>query len=80
MRIEEFLKGIGIEGADQDLRGSEKRFPDGAQYRFEVPGIQKPDTMAALVDATDQYGVTVHRVTQTQRDNAFDRPGNRRDG
>jgi hypothetical protein len=66
MRIEEFLKGIGIEGADQDLRGSEKRFPDGAQYRFEVPGIQKPGTMSALVDATDQYGVTVHRVTQTK--------------
>ncbi len=66
MRIEDFLEGIGIEEADSNLEFSEKRFPDGAQYRFEVPGIQNPGAMAALVDATDKYDVTVHRVTQTK--------------
>lgn len=65
MRIEEFLEGIGIIGNDPEII-SEKSFPDGAQYRFEVPGIQKPSAMSALVDATDKYGVTVHRVTQTK--------------
>ncbi len=66
MRIEDFLQEIGINETDQNLKGSEKRFPDGSQYRFEVPGIQKPVAMAALVDATAQYGVTVHGVTQTK--------------
>jgi hypothetical protein len=66
MRIEDFLKGIGIEEMDHYLNESGKRFPDGAQYRFEVPGIQKPEAMVALVDAIDQYGVKVHRVTQTK--------------
>jgi hypothetical protein len=66
MGIEEFLQRIGIEEADTNLEISEKRFPDGAQYRFEVPGIQNPGSMAALVDATDDYGVKVHRVTQTK--------------
>ena len=65
MRIEDFLKGIGIEG-NEELEESNKCFSDGAQYRFEVPGIQNPEAMAFLVDATDQYGVKVHRVTQTK--------------
>lgn len=64
MKTEEFLKKIGIE--DNRLNISPKRFQDGAQYRFEVPGIQKPAAMMALIDATHKYGVEVHRVTQTK--------------
>ncbi|MGZ7159220.1 MAG: peptidase [Methanobacterium sp.] len=64
MKTEEFLNEIGIENSE--LKESKKRFGDGAQYRFEVPGIQKPGAMRALVDATDKYGVCVHRVTQTK--------------
>lgn len=66
MSIEDFLQGIGIEEADSNIEISGKSFPDGAQYRFEVPGIQNPGAMAALIDATDDYGVKVHRVTQTK--------------
>ena len=66
MRVEDFLEGIGIEEADSNLEFSEKRFSDGSQYRIEVPGIQRPGAMAALVDATDKYDVSVHRVTQTK--------------
>ena len=66
MSIEDFLQGIGIEEADSKVEISGKSFPDGAQYRFEVPGIQNPGAMAALVDATDDYGVKIHRVTQTK--------------
>ncbi len=63
MKTNEFLKTIGI---DDNLEKSKKRFPDNSQYRFEVPGIQKPSAMRALIDATDKYGVEVHRVTQTK--------------
>lgn len=63
MRTQDFLGDMGIV---EGLKESEKRFPDGAQYRFEVPGIQKPAAMAALIEAADNYGVTVHRVTQTK--------------
>jgi hypothetical protein len=66
MDIQDFLQKIGIEEANSGLEVSGKTFPDGAQYRFEVPGIQNPGAMAALVDATDDYGVKVHRVTQTK--------------
>jgi len=45
---------------------SKKRFDDGAQYRFEVPGIQKPEALNSLIDALDDYELVVHRVTQTK--------------
>lgn len=64
MDTEKYLKTIGI--GTQDHEQSEKRFPDGAQYRFEVPGIQSPNAMAALFEATEDYGVNIHRVTQTK--------------
>ena len=36
-----FLKSLGMpEGDAYDLPTSGKRFADGGQYRFEVPGIQ----------------------------------------
>ena len=44
-KTREFLKSIGLPGGDAyDLPTSEKRFADGGQYRFEVPGIQGDDT------------------------------------
>ena len=62
-----FLKKIGMpEGDAYDLPTSEKRFADGAQYRFEVPGIQGPKVMEALLEAIDKYGIALHRVTQTK--------------
>ena len=48
------------------LPDSEKRFEDGGQYRFEVPGIQAPGTMNALLESLDDYGIQIHRVTQTK--------------
>lgn len=63
----EFLKKIGMpEGDAYNLPISEKRFSDGAQYRFEVPGIQGPKVMEALLEAIDTYGIPLHRVTQTK--------------
>ncbi len=63
----EFMKSIGLPGGDlYDLPDSNKRFSDGAQYRFEVPGIQGPEVMKALLEAIDDYGSSLHRVTQTK--------------
>ncbi len=63
----EFLEKLGLPGGDlYDLPTSEKRFPDGGQYRFEVPGIQSPGVMKALLESLDEYGIHIHRVTQTK--------------
>ncbi len=61
-----FLEKMGIKGKDYEVVESQKRFDDGSQYRFEVPGIQKPGAMRALIEAADEFEVDVHRVTQTK--------------
>lgn len=63
----DFLESINMPTGDAyNLPTSEKRFKDGAQYRFEVPGIQGPSAMKALLEQLDKYGVYIHRVTQTK--------------
>ena len=63
----EFLKSIGLPGGDAyDLPDSQKRFQDGGQYRFEVPGIQGPGAMKSLLEQLEVYGISIHRVTQTK--------------
>lgn len=48
-KTREFLQSVGLPRGDAyDLPTSEKRFADGGQYRFEVPGIQGPKVMQAL--------------------------------
>ena len=65
--VRKYIKSIGLpEGDLYSLPTSEKRFKDGGQYRFEVPGIQSPAPMKALLEALDEYGIQIHRVTQTQ--------------
>ena len=60
-----FLKKIGINEVSGDYE-SAKRFNDGGQYRFEVPGIQSPGTMSALLKESVKQNVFIHRVTQTK--------------
>lgn len=63
----EFLKKMGLPAGDAyDLPDSGKRFADGAQYRFEVPGIQSPGPMKALLEELDRFEIAIHRVTQTK--------------
>ncbi len=62
-----FLEKLGLPGGDAyDLPTSTKAFDDGSRYRFEVPGIQSPGTMKALFVALNNFGVAIHRVTQTK--------------
>lgn len=62
-----FLQKIGLPKGDlYDLPTSQKRFWDGGQYRFEVPGIQGPSAMRTLLDELAEHSVSIHRVTQTK--------------
>ena len=62
-----FLRKIGLpEGDAYNLPTSNKRFEDGSQYRFEVPGIQGPLAMKALLEEINRLELIIHRVTQTK--------------
>jgi hypothetical protein len=61
----DFLKGLGLPPGDlYDLPASAKRFPDGAQYRVEIPSVEGPRAMAAVLDEAEARGVCVHRISQ----------------
>ncbi len=64
-KTKEFLSNIGISQTFSDFI-SDKRFGDGGQYRFEVPGIQSPKTMDALLKESVKNDIFIHRVTQTK--------------
>lgn len=46
------------------VRGSDLRFPDGAAYRVEIPSVETPAALRAVLEASDELGVPVHRVSQ----------------
>src|SRR3954464_13060399 len=60
-----FLESLGLPPGDlNELPSSAKRFPDGADYRVEIPSTEGPRCLEAVVDAAAELGVRVHRVSQ----------------
>ena len=60
-----FLQSIGLPGQDlNDLPDSPKRFPDGAQFRVEIPSTEGPRCLDAVLEEAGRLGVRVHRVSQ----------------
>jgi hypothetical protein len=61
----DFLKTLNLPGGDlYDLPTSPKRFPDGAQYRVEIPSVEGPRALAAVLEEAESRKVRVHRVSQ----------------
>ena len=65
MRAHELLTGLGL--PDTDLYGlpdSGKRFPDGVRYRVEIPSVEGPRVLEAVLDEAERREVQLHRVSQ----------------
>jgi len=65
METRSFLASVGLPAGDlPGLPSSEKRFPDGAQYRVEIPSTEGPRCLEAVLEEASRLDVTVHRVSQ----------------
>lgn len=61
----DFLKSLGLPPGDLNaLPTSSKRFPDGAHYRVEIPSVEGPRAMRAVLEEAESRKVRVHRVSQ----------------
>jgi hypothetical protein len=61
----EFLKSVGLAPGDPpNAATSPLRFPDGGQYRIEIPSTEGPRALAAVLDEAGKRHVPVHRVSQ----------------
>ena len=60
-----FLEGMGLPSGDaHDRPHSEAHFPDGGQYRIEIPSVEGPAALQAVFETADALGVPIHRVSQ----------------
>ncbi|MBN1874004.1 MAG: U32 family peptidase [Anaerolineae bacterium] len=60
-----FLQNLGLPPGDlYELPSSAKRFPDGAQYRVEIPSVEGPRALVAVLEEAQQRAVRIHRVSQ----------------
>jgi hypothetical protein len=53
--------GLTLEPA---AAASTARFPDGAHFRIEIPSVEGPAVMRAVVETAEAAGLTVNRVSQ----------------
>jgi len=61
----DFIRSIGLPPGDaHDLPTSEKRFPDGAQYRLEIPSTEGPRCLEAVLSEAARLDVRIHRISQ----------------
>lgn len=61
----DFLTTLGFPpGDDYTLPDSDKRFPDGAQYRVEIPSVEGPNALQAVLEEAEKQEVLIHRVSQ----------------
>jgi hypothetical protein len=61
----QLLRDLGMPDGDlYSLPTSEQRFPDGAHYRVEIPSVEGPGALRAVIEEAKVFGITVHRVSQ----------------
>jgi len=65
MAVRSFLRSLELPERDlHELPDSDKRFPDGAMYRIEIPSTEGPRCLDAVLEAAGELDVRVHRVSQ----------------
>ncbi len=65
MSVRDALEGMGLPRGDlHELPDSAKRFPDGAQYRVEIPSTEGVRCLEVVLEEADRLEVRVHRVSQ----------------
>jgi hypothetical protein len=57
--VADVLGGLGVTGRDR-----ETSFPDGAAFRIEIPSVEGPRVLEAVLRAAEAEGITVNRVSQ----------------
>jgi hypothetical protein len=63
MRADDLIATAGLP-AELLPPASAGRFPDGAHFRVEIPSVEGPAVLAAVVAEASARGVTVNRVSQ----------------
>jgi hypothetical protein len=64
--IRDAMEKLGVPGRDlYNLPTSQKSFPDSANYRMEISGVERLSTLEALVDEMEKRDMPIHRLIST---------------
>jgi hypothetical protein len=58
------LAALGLDVTQPRPATSEQRFPDGGAWRVEIPSVEGPHALEAVLEEAAALGVTIHRVSQ----------------
>lgn len=59
-----WLRAAGIEPPARPWPASPHRFPDGRRYRFEIPSVEGPVVLRAVLEEAALRRLRIHRVSQ----------------
>lgn len=63
--IQTLLQELGLPTSDRhDLPTSPHTFPDGAHYRIEIPSVEGPAALRAVIEAAQMYHIPLQRISQ----------------
>lgn len=62
--LSEWLSGLGLSPPARPWPESEHRFADGRRYHFEIPSVEGPVVLRAVLEEASKLGVRIHRVSQ----------------
>ena len=57
------LRSLALPAVDS-AQTSARRFSDGAEFRIEIPSVEGPKVLAAVLETADAMGCPVHRISQ----------------
>jgi hypothetical protein len=64
-KTQAFLAKLKLPPSDNHaLEPSKKRFPDGGQYRIEIPSVEGPRVFREVLAEAKEYKVPIHRISQ----------------
>jgi hypothetical protein len=58
------FKDIYLPDASAATAVSAARFPDGGAFRVEIPSVEGPGPLTAVLEEAARFGLTIHRVSQ----------------
>jgi hypothetical protein len=65
VRTRRYLASLGLPERDLgSLPDSGLRFPDGGQFRIEIPSVEGPAALRAVIEAGREHGIRIHRISQ----------------
>ena len=62
--LDDLFSQLGLNGPQQAPPSSAKAFPTGEAWRIEIPSVEGPQALQTVIDASNELGVPVRRISQ----------------